>query len=500
MASVPAFPSKIGRYQVLGELGRGAMGRVYRAFDPNIGRHIALKTIPLDSGDPELSVRFRREAQAAGILSHPNIVTIYDAGEDGGFLYIAMELVEGETIQQMIARGPAALEQVILIGEQAAAALDHAHARAIVHRDIKPANIMLQGGQVKVTDFGIAKVNTSGLTSTGQVLGTPAYLAPEIVKGGTATARSDIFSLGVVLYELLTGVRAFSGDNLTTVIYRVISEQPSAPTQVLPTLPAGVNYVLLKALMKNPDGRYASCADLIADLKNHAALEEQGRAVAAAHPSEAVAEASRAVSRAADETAQRAARLAAATARMSATSSSRWQFAAVAAGLAAILLAGWVIWQSRSSADATSPDAAPPTQVAAAAPAATGAPSPAIAGRPSAFGSPENDATASASPNAVSASAPAASSTDAPAALLGRVVIHTDPPGARILVDGKPTSYRSPVNFALAPGRHQITVENDGYASATTDVIVEANHSAQVRLEMERTGRRGILSRLPFVR
>ncbi|MBI2818909.1 MAG: serine/threonine protein kinase, partial [Acidobacteria bacterium] len=143
MTSNSAGPQKIGRYQILGELGRGAMGRVYRAFDPNIGRNIAVKVIPLDTADPELATRFRREAQAAGILSHPNIVTIFDAGDDGGFLYIAMELVEGQTLQQMLSSGPLPVEQVISFCEQAGAALDHAHARAIIHRDIKPANIMV---------------------------------------------------------------------------------------------------------------------------------------------------------------------------------------------------------------------------------------------------------------------------------------------------------------------------------------------------------------------
>src|SRR3972149_2190268 len=138
MATPPTGPETIGRYQILGELGRGAMGRVYRAFDPNIGRNNAVKVIPLDTADPELAMRFRREAQAAGILSHPNIVTIFDAGDDGGFLYIAMELVDGQTLQQMLSTGPLPLAQAISFCEQAGAALDHAHNRAIIHRDIKP--------------------------------------------------------------------------------------------------------------------------------------------------------------------------------------------------------------------------------------------------------------------------------------------------------------------------------------------------------------------------
>ena len=178
----PMSLEKAGRYQITGELGHGAMGVVYRGFDPTIGRTVAIKTVLLDTGDPEMIRRFRREAQAAGILSHPNIVTIYDAGEDHGVFYIAMELVEGETLQQVMQSGPLPMEKVIPIVEQVGSALDHAHARQIIHRDIKPANIMLAGDSAKVMDFGVAKMSGVGLTSTGQVLGTPSYMSPELVK------------------------------------------------------------------------------------------------------------------------------------------------------------------------------------------------------------------------------------------------------------------------------------------------------------------------------
>ena len=504
-ASSLAGPEKIGRYQILDELGRGAMGRVYRAFDPNIGRQIALKAIPLDSGDPELGARFRREAQAAGILSHPNIVTIYDAGEDDGFLYIAMELVEGETIQQIALRGPLPLEQVIAIGEQAGAALDHAHARAIVHRDVKPANIMLQRGHVKVTDFGIAKINTAGMTTTGQVVGTPAYLAPEVVKGSTATARSDIFSLGVVLYELLTGAKAFSGDNLTTIIYRVISEQPSPPTLLLPTLPPGVNYVISRALVKNPDGRYATCADLVADLKNHAALAEKGRALAAGSALEEPAP--RAPSRPASvqPAAPGVSRRRPRSSIQEQLRSPGWRLAAVAAALAAIFLVGWVVRQNRppAASDTAAQESPPSSTKESTAPPPSRRAAIEESARPSPFGADgESNATSTGTPQSGQfpelASATASDVAPLPQGAMGRVVVHTDPPGARILVNGKDTSYRSPVNFALAAGEHEIAFEYDGFSRTKRTVVIQADHTVRVHVELER--RRGFLSRIPFIR
>jgi len=276
------LPTQVGRYQIIEELGRGAMGVVYRGYDPTIGRTVAVKTVQLDAGDTELVMRFRREVQAAGVLSHPNIVTIYDAGEDQGLFYIAMELVEGETLQKMLAQGPLPVEQAVGLVEQIAAALDHAHGHYIVHRDVKPANVIVSGGHVKVMDFGIAKVTGATMTGTGQVLGTPAYMSPEVVKGQGADSRSDLFSLGVMLYEMLTGTKPFFGDNITTVIYKIIGEHPEPPSAVKAALDPGVNYVVLKALAKNPAERYQSCGELAGDLKNYAAYRQRGQQMAQA--------------------------------------------------------------------------------------------------------------------------------------------------------------------------------------------------------------------------
>jgi serine/threonine protein kinase/type II secretory pathway pseudopilin PulG len=273
---------RIGRYEIVGELGRGAMGVVYKGFDPNIGRTVAIKTVLTSATNEDLLKRFRREAQAAGVLSHPNIVTIYDAGEDQGVFYIAMEYVEGQTLEKLISGGPMALEMVTTIIEDVGSALDHAHAREIIHRDIKPANIMITRGRAKVMDFGVAKLISSTATATGMVIGTPSYMSPEGVKGMPVDGRADIFSLGVVLYEMITAKRPFAGDSIPSVIYKIIGEQPSPPTTINPALHNGLDIVLAKALAKEPADRYANCAELVKDLKNFRLLKAPTAATTAA--------------------------------------------------------------------------------------------------------------------------------------------------------------------------------------------------------------------------
>jgi predicted Ser/Thr protein kinase len=267
--------TKAGRYQIVSELGRGSMGVVYQGFDPVIGRTVAIKTMLLEGLSPaefeEYKTRFQREAQAAGVLTHPNIVTVYDFGEDNGVLYLAMELLEGKSLQGLVEEQTILpVETIIPMYEQVCSALDHAHARRIVHRDIKPANIMiLESGQVKVTDFGIAKMMSMGMTQAGQILGTPNYMSPEQVKGRPVDGRSDIFSLGVILYELVTGEKPFGGQNITTVIYKIINENPIPPRELDATISPGLSYVIQKALAKNPDERYQTCRELSDDLKNY---------------------------------------------------------------------------------------------------------------------------------------------------------------------------------------------------------------------------------------
>ncbi len=267
--------TRAGRYQIVSELGRGSMGVVYQGFDPLIGRTVAVKTMLLEGLAPaefeEYKVRFQREAQAAGILTHPNIVTVYDFGEDNGVLYLAMELLDGKSLQAMVEeQNILSIETIAPMYEQVCSALDHAHRKNVIHRDIKPANIMiLESGLVKVTDFGIAKMMSMGMTQAGQILGTPNYMSPEQVKGRGVDGRSDIFALGVILYELVTGEKPFSGQNITTVIYKIINENPIPPRELDATIHPGLSYVISKALAKDPGERYQSCRDLAEDLKNY---------------------------------------------------------------------------------------------------------------------------------------------------------------------------------------------------------------------------------------
>ncbi|MGE5322898.1 MAG: serine/threonine protein kinase, partial [Actinomycetota bacterium] len=263
----------VGRYEIIEELGRGAMGVVYKAKDPTIGRTVALKTLRLDVHGletAEMVRRFQNEARAAGVLSHPNIVTIYDAGEQDGIFYIAMEFMQGTTLHELLAEHHILpTEDVIQYSRQICKGLDYAHSHGIVHRDVKPANIMITAnGTVKIMDFGIAKAGGS-MTSTGQVLGTPNYMSPEQVKGRPLDGRSDLFSFGVILYEMLTGEKPFVGQNVTTIIYKIVNENPIAPRDLDVTVHPGLSAIVTRALAKSPDDRYQTGADLVRDLESY---------------------------------------------------------------------------------------------------------------------------------------------------------------------------------------------------------------------------------------
>src|SRR5262249_4062594 len=217
--------------------------------------------------------RFQNEARAAGLLNHPNIVTIYDAGEQDGIFYIAMELIEGTTLHELLSeKRILGADEVVHLAQEICKGLDYAHSHGIVHRDVKPANIMLTArGAVKIMDFGIAKAGGS-MTSTGQVLGTPNYMSPEQVKGRPLDGRSDLFSLGVILYEMLTGEKPFSGQNVTTIIYKIVNESPTPPRELDVTIHPGLSNAVTKALAKSPDERHQSGAELAQDLSDYKRL------------------------------------------------------------------------------------------------------------------------------------------------------------------------------------------------------------------------------------
>ncbi len=264
----------LGRYEVMRELGKGAMGVVYLGKDPKINREVAIKTLRFeDEFDPAdmkaMKERFFREAESAGRLVHPNIVTIYDAGDDGDISYIAMELLNGTDLKDYVHRDKLLpMNEIMEDIARVADALDYAHTQGVVHRDIKPANIMrLKDGSIKVTDFGIARITSQSRTATGTVMGTPSYMAPEQLAGKKVDGRADLFSLGVTLYELLTGEKPFTGESVATLMYRIANEAHPPIRSQRVDLPAGIDEVINKALQKDPDHRYQHGAEMAREIR-----------------------------------------------------------------------------------------------------------------------------------------------------------------------------------------------------------------------------------------
>ncbi len=271
-----AAPQKLGRYEVIEEIGKGAMGVVYLAKDPLIGRLVALKTfrVGFAARDDELTQfrsRFVREAQSAGILSHPNIVTIHDVVDEGplGGCFIAMEYVKGTNLKQLLQRpDPFPSGFVVDVIAQVAEALDYAHSRGVVHRDVKPANILINAdNRVKITDFGIARMDTSNLTMEGQLLGTPNYMAPEQIQGRDVDHRADIFSLGVVFYEMVTRKKPFQGENMTAVTHKIVYDSFTPPEDIVRDLSKGLSLVLKRCLEKDPNRRFPRASEVARELR-----------------------------------------------------------------------------------------------------------------------------------------------------------------------------------------------------------------------------------------
>jgi len=266
-------PERIGKYEIVGKLGQGAMGEVFRAQDPVLNRQVAIKRISagLDA-DENVRKRFQREARSVAQLSHPNIITVYELGEDGDQLFMAMELLDGIDLKQALAQRRLSLDEKVDVIDQMLQGLAFAHAHGIVHRDLKPANVHLLPApkdrvKVKIMDFGLAKVSGSDMTSTGTVMGTPHYMSPEQVRGHKADARSDIFAVGCVFYELLTGRKPFDAESMHAVLFKVIQEDPPPLAEVAPEVPAALAQVVERALVKDPAERFPDANDMLTTMR-----------------------------------------------------------------------------------------------------------------------------------------------------------------------------------------------------------------------------------------
>jgi hypothetical protein len=262
-------PERIGKYQVVAKIGQGAMGEVFRAHDPVLNRDVAIKQISagLDA-DETIRKRFRREAEAAAGLIHPNIITVYELGLEGERLFMAMELLDGIDLKHALAGRKLGLDETLGIMEQICEGLAFAHARPIVHRDLKPANIhILPSGKVKIMDFGLARLSGSEMTTTGMVMGTPHYMSPEQVRGQKADTRSDVFALGCVLYEMITGRKPFDAESMHAVLFKIMQEDPVPLSEAAPGTPEALAQVVERALAKNPAERFQDAGDMLAGIR-----------------------------------------------------------------------------------------------------------------------------------------------------------------------------------------------------------------------------------------
>jgi serine/threonine protein kinase len=272
----------LGNYQIMEELGRGGMAVVYRAYQPSLSRYVAIKVLPPQLAfDQQFVQRFLREARAAASLRHPNIVVVHDVGDQDGLYYIVMEYLEGRTLKEVLEQeGSLPLERVMHVLEQIAGALDYAHKRGFVHRDVKPANIFVgEGDRVTLTDFGIAKAVSEAehLTRTGTLVGTPEYMSPEQAEGGVVDHRTDLYALGIVLYQMLTGRVPFKGNTPHSTLYAVVHQPPPPPRQINPALPPSVEVVVLKAVAKRPEQRFPHGAEMAAALHDAVAGRARSR-------------------------------------------------------------------------------------------------------------------------------------------------------------------------------------------------------------------------------
>jgi serine/threonine protein kinase len=504
---------RIGRYKIVRELGRGAMGVVYLATDPTIGRPVAIKTIRLgEVSNAEERARLRerlfREARSAGVLSHPGIVTIYDMEAQDDIAYIAMEYVNGPTLDQLISGQPLPSDRMFSILGQTAVALDYAHQKGIVHRDIKPANIMVtEDGLSKITDFGIAKISTNEqFTMTGAIVGTPHYMAPEQVQGLAVDGRADQFSLAVIAFEMLTGEKPFTGEQLTTVVYKIVAEEPVPAHRLNSTLNQGITNVLRRALAKKPDARYHDCEKFVDALEAACAAAKgwmplpRGGGLNLPTAVEARRPANVSLSRSTEET----------------KPSSRRKMGILPVFFAILVAAGLVVliaWQAAPWLTDSSPKPAvtqtqPPAPQPAPAPALppeVKKPSPMPPPERSAATPPEtgkteasDDANTEAKPETTGSTpergpipppvaaelhtrpAPRQAAPDLSSSPYLKVSVATIPPDATAMLDNRPDSAcTTPCALDATPGQHMVSISRQGYQTEHRPVTV-ANTAVEI--------------------
>ncbi len=495
------IPKKIGRYEVISALGQGAMGTVYKAIDPLIERTVAIKTINLNLSKEErteFEARFYREAKSAGRLSHANIVTIYDVGETDDIAYIAMEYLEGESLREMLDSGVVLpVEMIGRIAARIASALNYAHENHVVHRDIKPANIMITPNRdVKIMDFGIAQIPTGSRTQLGTVLGSPKYMAPEQVSGLATDGKTDIFALGVVLYEMLTGTTPFNGDNLSAIMFKILHADPAPPSTINPRVPPVFDRIISRALSKRPEDRYQSARELARDLKNYESFIplEARQPPAGAQPVKRV-QTSKAITAAAQYDATLF--LPPHHARGLLADQSAGHGGGVKAKMASFLgmtlpgrtlllliipllvIAAWVMY----SQGPTPGHVAQPATVAQADDASrVNTPRPPVAPSSVSAVPPLTTPEVLVAPAAPAVSAPPAEKAPVPVSQAKATVLFAISPWGEVFVDGKSAGVSPPLTMLrLDAGRHQVEIRNQEFAPYRDTVNLDAGQSRKIR-------------------
>ena len=465
--------AQLGRFKITGTLGKGAMGTVYRAHDPLIDRTVAIKTIGCAGLSPAeakaFEARFYSEAKSAGRLNHPNIVTIHDAGRTDDLAYIAMEYLNGRTLQEIIDAGVALpVERSAEIAARIADGLAFAHANGVVHRDIKPANIMVfDNGTVKIADFGVAQIPTGSQTVDGMTCGSPKYMSPEQINSSKVDGRSDIFSLGVVLYEMLVGRPPFTGDNLNAILFQVLNSAPPLPSSYNPGLPHGFDRIVARALAKNPDKRYQNASQMAADLRKWRRIVKASQKELAANDSSLSAGTTGHPGKAG---------------RRSAGNRGIWSTPIVRYGLPAILIASVASW---ALLHRSTPTSASLPGIATAEPTPASAP-PTV----SPVATPPVEPLAEKKPEVLAVAAPATPETVAapplappPADARIRLAIA---PWGEVRVNGKMLGVSPPLNeLRLPPGKHSIEIRNGDFAPYRRNVDLAADASLRIKHKFE---------------